>query len=113
MKQWQSTAEKIFYLAMPPSLFRPIAQALANSGLASNREHARIVVEKPIGHDLASFQEINQALCSAFQEDQVFRIDHYLGKETVQNILAFRFANPMFEPIWNRRYIDHIAITVA
>ncbi len=112
-KQWQGTAEIIFYMATPPSLFKPIASALGNAGLAGDREHTRIVVEKPVGHDLASFQEINQALSSVFEEDQVFRIDHYLGKETVQNILAFRFANPMFEPIWNRRYIDHVAITVA
>jgi len=113
-KRWEeASTERIFYMATPPSLFRPITCALGNAGLASDRKHARIVVEKPIGNDLSSFQEINQALGSQFQENQIYRIDHYLGKETVQNILALRFANPMFEPVWNRRYIDHIAITVA
>jgi glucose-6-phosphate 1-dehydrogenase len=111
--QWETTAEKIFYMATPPSLFTPIACALGSVGLADDREHVRIVVEKPIGNDLDSFYEINKALCSVFEETQVYRIDHYLGKETVQNILALRFANPMFEPVWNRRYIDHVTITVA
>ena len=111
--QWQVAAERIFYMATPPTLFTPIACALGNAGLAEDREHVRIVVEKPIGNDLSSFHEINGALCNVFDEKQVYRIDHYLGKETVQNILALRFANPMFEPVWNRRYIDHVAITVA
>ena len=112
-KQWQATAERIFYMATPPTLFMPISCALGKAGLGKDREHVRIVVEKPIGNDLDSFREINAALCSVFEENQIYRIDHYLGKETVQNILALRFANPMFEPVWNRRYIDHVTITVA
>jgi glucose-6-phosphate 1-dehydrogenase len=111
--QWQGEAERVFYMATPPSLFIPISCALGNAGFAEERERARIVVEKPIGHDLDSFHAINRALCSFFSESQIYRIDHYLGKETVQNILALRFANPMFEPVWNRRYIDHVTITVA
>ena len=108
-----SQAERVFYLATPPALFAPIARGLGAAGLAQDREHVRIVVEKPLGHDLASFQAINNALCSIFTEAQLFRIDHFLGKETVQNILAMRFANPIFEPIWNRRYVDHVTITVT
>ncbi len=102
-----------FYLAMPPALFARIAAGLASVGLNQDRQKTRIVVEKPLGHDLESFRSINTALTEHFAEDQVFRIDHFLGKETVQNILALRFANPIFEPIWDRRYIDHVAITVA
>ena len=105
--------ERVFYLAVPPSLFQQAAQGLGKAGLNENRESTRIVVEKPLGHDLESFQAINATLTQVFQESQIFRIDHFLGKETVQNILAMRFANPIFEPIWNRRYIDHVAITVA
>jgi glucose-6-phosphate 1-dehydrogenase len=90
-----------------------VARGLGGAGLAEDREHVRIVVEKPLGHDWTSFREINRALCRNFTEPQVFRIDHFLGKETVQNILAMRFANPMFEPIWNRRYVDHVTVTVA
>lgn len=112
-KAWGEPAEQIFYLATPPFLFEPVTRGLAASNLARNRERARIVVEKPLGHDLESSRAINQALLKHFEERQIFRIDHFLGKETVQNILAMRFANPMFEPVWNRRYIDHVAITVA
>lgn len=112
-KQWHEKAEQIFYLATPPALFEPITQGLDCAGLSKNRERARIVVEKPLGHDLESSRAINRALAKTFEERQIFRIDHFLGKETVQNILALRFANPMFEPIWNRRYIDHVAVTVA
>lgn len=112
-REWGGKAERVFYLATPPALFEPIALALGAAGLARDREHVRLVVEKPLGHDLASFQEINSVLCRTFSEAQLFRIDHFLGKETVQNILAMRFANPIFEPIWNRRYVDHVAITVA
>lgn len=83
------------------------------AGLVNDRERSRIVVEKPIGHDLASTLQLNKILTDSFTESQIFRIDHYLGKETVQNILAFRFANPLFEPIWNRRYVDYVTITVA
>jgi glucose-6-phosphate 1-dehydrogenase len=111
--EWGSKAERVFYLATPPSLFEPIALGLGAAGLAQDREHVRLVVEKPLGHDLESFHQINDALCRVFDEQQLFRIDHFLGKETVQNILAMRFANPIFEPIWNRRYVDHVVITVA
>lgn len=106
-------AERVFYLATPPSLFEPIALGLGTAGLAQDRDHVRLVVEKPLGHDLASFHKINAALCQVFEERQLFRIDHFLGKETVQNILAMRFANPIFEPIWNRRYVDHVVITAT
>jgi glucose-6-phosphate 1-dehydrogenase len=103
----------VFYLAIPPSLYAAAVDGLAKAGLARDRKRMRIVVEKPLGNDLASFKKINQVLTRHFHEKQIFRMDHYLGKETVQNILALRFANPIFEPIWNRNYIDHITITVA
>lgn len=111
-RAWGVQAERIFYLAVPPSFFGEIPKRLSEAGLA-DQERARLVVEKPIGYDLGSARELNRILTHAFHESQIFRIDHYLGKETVQNILAFRFANPLFEPLWNRNYIDHIAITVA
>jgi glucose-6-phosphate 1-dehydrogenase len=110
---WKVAPNWIFYLAVPPSLFGPIAERLAEVGLQQPVERSRIVIEKPIGHDLRSAVELNARLLAHFQESQIFRIDHYLGKETVQNILAFRFASGLFEPIWNRRYIDHVTITVA
>ena len=111
-KDWGCATEKVFYLAIPPLLFEPVVCGLG-AALAQDREHVRIVVEKPLGHDLDSFREINNILTRFFTEQQIFRIDHFLGKETVQNILAMRFANPIFEPIWNRRYVDHVTITVA
>jgi len=111
--QWSVQPNRVFYLALPPSMIAPIARRLADAGLNQDHERDRIVVEKPFGRDLASAMELNRLLTGLFQESQIFRIDHYLGKETVQNILAFRFANTLFEPIWNRRYIDHIQITVA
>ncbi len=98
----------VFYLAIPPSLFGAVAGGLAAAGLARDRQRARIVVEKPLGRDLESFERINETLAAHFRESQIYRIDHFLGKETVQNILAMRFANAIFEPIWNRRYIDHV-----
>ena len=110
---WQTKASHIFHLATPPAMVAVIPRMLAGACLNRELENARIVVEKPIGHDLASAREMNQTLTESFQESQIFRIDHYLGKETVQNILAFRFANPLFEPIWNRRYVDYVTITVA
>ena len=109
----RSSQERIFYLATPPSLFALIANGLAAVGLHRDREHTRIVLEKPLGDSLAAFQAIDRVLCAHFEESQVYRMDHFLGKETVQNILALRFANPIFEPVWNRRYIDHVTITVA
>lgn len=112
-KEWNAKAQRIFYMATPPSLFGEIPRFLAQAGLSSDRECARIVIEKPIGYDLDSALALNRTLADGFNESQIFRIDHYLGKETVQNILAFRFANPLFEPIWNRRYVDYVAITVA
>ena len=110
---WGSKAERVFYFATPPRLFEPIALGLSAAGLSQDREHVRLVVEKPLGNDLKSFHRINDALCRIFEESQLFRIDHFLGKETVQNILAMRFANPIFEPIWDRRYVDHVTITAA
>ena len=112
-KQWGAKAQRIFYMATPPSLFGEIPKYLGKAGLARDREWSRIVIEKPIGYDLESARTLNTILAASFAESQIFRIDHYLGKETVQNILAFRFANPVFEPIWNRRYIDYVTITVA
>jgi len=110
---WGGKSEHLFYMAIPPSLFATVAAGLGEAGLARQRETARIVVEKPLGHDLDSFRDIDHVIRKHFRENQIYRIDHFLGKETVQNILALRFANPIFEPIWNRRYVDHVAITVA
>ena len=112
-KEWGAKAHRIYYMATPPSMFGVIPVYLGKAGLAQDREWARIVVEKPIGYDLASALALNALLAEHFLECQIYRIDHYLGKETVQNILAFRFANPLFEPIWNRRYVDCVTITVA
>ena len=112
-RRWHGSTSIIFHMATPPEMFAIIPGMLARSGLAQDRDGSRIVVEKPIGHDLESARELNVTLTKSFHESQIFRIDHYLGKETVQNILAFRFANPLFEPIWNRRYVDHVTITVA
>jgi glucose-6-phosphate 1-dehydrogenase len=112
-KQWKSDITKVFYMAVPPANFETIANRIGKEGLAKDREHSRVVIEKPFGYDLESSKELNKLLHKMFDENQIYRIDHYLGKETVQNILAFRFANAMFEPIWNRNYIDHVQITVA
>ncbi len=104
-----------FYLATAPRFFGPIVEHLAEAGLMeeANQHWRRVIVEKPFGHDLDSAKTLNQQLLKVAKEKQIYRIDHYLGKETVQNILAFRFANGIFEPIWNRRYIDHVQISVA
>jgi glucose-6-phosphate 1-dehydrogenase len=112
-KGWKTKANYIFYLATPPSMFGIIPPHLRDNGLTRDKERSRIVVEKPLGHDLQSAVTLNRLLASCFDECQIFRIDHYLGKETVQNILALRFANPLFEPLWNRHYIDYVTITVA
>jgi len=104
----------LFHLATPPSFFEVIAERLAGAGIArSAGGWRRIVIEKPFGVDETSSRELNAAITRVFDEDQVYRIDHFLGKETVQNMLVFRFANPSFEPIWNRNYIDHVQVTVA
>ncbi|WP_018289816.1 glucose-6-phosphate dehydrogenase [Verrucomicrobium sp. 3C] len=112
-QQWGGTADPVFYLATSPTLIEPIAMGLGKVGLGKNTPGSRIVVEKPFGRDLASAQALNRSLGEVFAEKQIFRIDHYLGKETVQNILALRFGNAWFEPIWDRRYIDYVQITVA
>ena len=105
----------LFYLATPPQSFAPIVRQLGAAGLASEEggHWRRVIVEKPFGTDLASARALNRQLLEVLQEHQIYRIDHYLGKETVQNILVFRFANGMFEPLWNRNHIDHVQITVA
>ncbi|MET0271938.1 MAG: glucose-6-phosphate dehydrogenase [Phenylobacterium sp.] len=105
------TSKPVFYLALSPSLYGRVCVALAAAGLAT--DDARIVLEKPIGRDLETSREINVAVGAVFDEDSIFRIDHYLGKETVQNLIALRFANTLFEPLWNNLTIDHVQITVA
>jgi glucose-6-phosphate 1-dehydrogenase len=107
---------RVFYLATIPTVFAEVAGALAKHGCnkpAEGGSFARLVVEKPYGTDLASAQALDEGLHSAFAEKDIYRIDHYMGKETVQNVLALRFANAIFEPVWNRRYVDHVQITVA
>ena len=105
---------RLYYLATAPEYFADITGQLGAQGLASPANgNVRIIIEKPFGHDLDSARKLNDEVNSIFEEKQVFRIDHYLGKETVQNILVFRFANGVFEPVWNRNYIDHVQITVA
>jgi glucose-6-phosphate 1-dehydrogenase len=107
----------LYYLSIPPTLYAPTVRTLSDAGLTGENTDisgwARVVVEKPHGRDLSSARELSHQLRSVLAEDQIYRIDHYLGKETVQNILMFRFANIMFEPIWNQQYIDHVQITVT
>jgi len=109
--------QRVFYLAIPPTSFAPSCQGLQQAGLIYPPElpdrMSRVIVEKPIGHDLESAKVINATIGEVFDESQIYRIDHYLGKETVQNIMVLRFANSIFEPIWNAKYIDHIQITVS
>ncbi|KFI74528.1 glucose-6-phosphate dehydrogenase [Bifidobacterium mongoliense] len=104
-----------FYMSVPPSAFPTVSKQLAASGLAKSSEGAwrRVIIEKPFGHDLQSAKELDRVVSEVFDPSSVFRIDHYLGKETVQNLLALRFANAMYEPIWNSNYVDHVQITMA
>ena len=111
---------RIFYLATPPTTDSEIIYQLGGAGLArpshingDEDSWTRIVIEKPFGRDLASAQKLNRELARVFRENQIYRIDHYMGKETVQNLMAFRFANGIFEPLWNQKYIDHVQIVVA
>jgi glucose-6-phosphate 1-dehydrogenase len=112
-KEWKEEANVIFYLSVAPQLAPAIAKKLSSSKLCADSSRCRIVFEKPFGHDLESAAALNKLLRKMFKEEQIYRIDHYLGKETVQNILALRFANAFFEPIWNSNYIDHVQITAA
>ena len=115
-REWGTGGNRLFYLATPPELFPVITAQLSAARVnraTNDRTFVRLVVEKPFGTDLASAQRLNREVQKVFRESQVYRIDHYLGKETVQNILAFRLANGIFEPIWNHNYVDHVQITVA
>src|ERR1019366_4951551 len=118
--QRQTAGNVLFYLAVADRFFGPIVENLAHAGLLDEelrdgnpQRWRRVVIEKPFGHDLASARTLNTRLLRVLREEQIYRIDHFLGKETVQNIMAFRFANGLFEPIWNRDRIDHVQITVA
>jgi len=114
-KERGTNGNHAFYLSIPPKAFPLVTQQLSRSGLADPKpdQFRRVVIEKPFGHDLKSARELNEVVESVFPADSIFRIDHYLGKETVQNILALRFANQLYEPLWNNNYIDHVQITMA
>jgi glucose-6-phosphate 1-dehydrogenase len=112
-REGSASARRLYYLAVAPKLYPKIATCLGEAGMsADDAGFRRLIVEKPFGTDLASARKLNQVLHEHFREDQIYRIDHYLGKETVQNLVVLRFANSIFEPLWNRRYIDHVQITV-
>src|SRR5205823_9936787 len=107
-------SNRVFYLSAAPECFPVIGGALGGAKLNRHKDaEVRVVIEKPFGYDLDSARKLNHQVLRVFREPQVYRIDHYLGKETVQNMLAFRFANSMFEPVWNRNYIDYVQITAA
>ncbi len=110
---WEAEANRIFYLSVSPQFIAPVAKNINEFKIADNPQKSRLIVEKPFGKDYESAKNLNEKLTQCFKEKQIYRIDHYLGKETVQNILAFRFANAFFEPIWNSHYIDNIQITVS
>jgi glucose-6-phosphate 1-dehydrogenase len=113
-KRYPSPQNRIYYLATPPDAYQTIVERIGAAGLADqSRGFARIIVEKPLGRDLQSARALNDRISKAFPEEQIYRIDHYLGKETVQNIMLMRFGNRIFEPIWNNRYVDHVQITMA
>jgi glucose-6-phosphate 1-dehydrogenase len=113
-RKHQTLGNRIFYLAIPPAVFEDVINHIGSAGLSlETGGYVHIVVEKPFGHDLASASSLNRTLNKYFREDQIYRIDHYLAKETVQNMLMFRFANSIFEPIWNRNFIDHVQISVS
>ncbi|MFP3853656.1 MAG: glucose-6-phosphate dehydrogenase [Anaerolineales bacterium] len=110
----QGPGHRLYYLATPPFVYEQALERLGQAGMVEpSQGFRRVVIEKPFGHDLESAQELNSVAHKYLEEDQIYRIDHYLGKETVQNVLVFRFANSIFEPVWNRNYIDHVQITVA
>src|SRR6185437_15140050 len=113
-EKYGTNGNRLFYLATAPDYFAEIVHQLGEHGMAQpEKGTVRCIIEKPFGHDLKSARELNDEINEVLSEDQIFRIDHYLGKETVQNILVFRFANGIFEPIWNRNFIDHVQITAA
>jgi glucose-6-phosphate 1-dehydrogenase len=113
-EEFDTQGNVLFYLAVPPGLYTMIVDRLGKAGLnRSEKGRRRVIVEKPFGHDLESARELSEEIHAVFDEDQIYRIDHYLGKETVQNIMSFRFANAIFEPLWNRNYVNHVQISVA
>src|SRR5262249_40603997 len=115
--QFGTAGNRVYYMSIPPGLVAASVSHLNSAGMIEENEDAasftRVIVEKPIGRDLESAKHVNSSLAEAFQENQIYRIDHYLGKETVQNLLVLRFANSILEPLWNQKYIDHVQITVA